>query len=628
MSDFLDDFEGSLAKEASKQAIGFLAHYLSRWNVSLSSSQERLESAIAEHQKEVKNWSEEISFKDLLKPKVTEEVFVPLDIYLLPRRQRFEDFEDVPSAPLSDIFEDDAVGHLVILGQPGAGKTTAVKHLCQQMLMGSESFPHQSFPVLIRLRDLNNVTPISGNLQDLLIEHIQSILDIPLSFPTELEAEGTSEARRSLRERAVVQILETLQPLVLLDGLDEISHKARRDSIIAGLRRLAIQLEKSRIILTARTGEFTYHIEKMTSYEIAPLSEHQIEQFARGWLGSNDAQAFLAQVRDSPFADAAIKPLTLAHLCAIFERVHKIPEKPKSVYKKIVSLLLEEWDQQRSVQRLSAYSDFEVDRKADFLADLAHTLTTSNKTSSFTRSDLLQSYEQISVNYGLRNSEAQDVVNELETHTGLIVQSGADLFEFSHKSLQEYLTAVFIVGLPWIPRSMIDLQLMPNELAIAIALSSRPSKYFHTLVIQHFSRINLSFHFVRTFINRMLIERPDFDVTPEVGLAILCLYSQYLRASIEEKSQLQLFTFDPLSYEFEHLNAMIRERISVADLLGVYRVRGVSHGLDGQEIWRLEFKEQGEGPLILYARGKVLPAILWVRQSLLDEATNCPREPD
>ena len=490
--------------------------------------------------------------------------------------------------------------------------------MCQQMLTGSEIFPLQNFPLLIRLRDLNNATSASGDLQDLLIERIQSMLDIPLSFPADLESEDASEARRSLRERAVVQILETLQPLILLDGLDEVSHKAKRDSIIAGVRRLAIQLEKARIILTARTGEFTYHIEKMTTYEIAPLSPHQIQQFAAGWLGTTDAETFLRQVRDSPFADAAIKPLTLAHLCAIFERVHKIPEKPKSVYKKIVSLLLEDWDQQRSVQRLSAYSDFEVDRKADFLSDLAHNLTTSNKTSTFTRFDLLESYQRISVNYGLRNSEAQAVVNELETHTGLIVQSGADLFEFSHKSLQEYLTAVFIVGLPWIPRSMIELQLMPNELAIATALSSRPSKYFYSLVLQHFSTVNLSFQFVRTFINRMLIERPDFDVTPEVGLAILCLYSQYLRASIEEGRQLQLFTYDPLSYEFEHLNALIRERIRVSDLLGVYRVHSHSYGLDGQEIWRLESKEQGEGPLNLYTRGNILPRLLWVRQTLVE----------
>jgi predicted NACHT family NTPase len=76
-----------------------------------------------------------------------------------------------------------------------------------------------------------------------------------------------------------------------LDGLDEISHKAKRDGIISGVRRLAIQLENARVILTARTGEFSYHIEKMTTYEIAPLSDDQIEKFACGWLGSTEPRS-------------------------------------------------------------------------------------------------------------------------------------------------------------------------------------------------------------------------------------------------------------------------------------------------------------------------------------------------
>jgi hypothetical protein len=207
---------------------------------------------------------------------------------------------------------------------------------------------------------------------------------------------------------------------------------------------------------------------------------------------------------------------------------------------------------------------------------------------------------------------------ELETHTGLIVQAGTDLFEFSHKSLQEYLTAVFIVGLPAIPTNMIELQVMPNELAIATALSSRPSEYFYALVARHFSQIKLSFHFVRTFINRLLIERPDFEMSHEVGLAILLLYSQYLRASIEEASQRQLFISDPLSGEFEHLNVLIKERIEIADLMGVYGKESLAYGLDGEEIWRLESKAtKGEGRFRLYTRGNILPSVLWVRKSLV-----------
>jgi DNA polymerase III delta prime subunit len=622
MDDMLNSVEGALATELSKQAIALLTQYLGRWMVTVSSTQERLDSAIEEHSRFVRAWSEEISFKDLLKPKATAEVFVPLDIYLLPQRQHVSEQERYRSAPLASLLKDKEVAHLVILGQPGAGKTTAVKHLCQEMLTGTDVFPVQEFPLLIRLRDLNNVRPKDGDYQSLLVEKIQSILDIPLEFPEDLSTPDSAVARKSLRERAVVHVLETLRPLILLDGFDEISHKAKRDGVIAAIRQLAVQLENARLILTARTGEFSYHIEKMTTYEIAPLSQSQIERFAVSWLGMDDSQTFLRQVRSSPFADTAIKPLTLAHLCAIFERIHKIPEKPKSVYKKIVGLLLEDWDQQRSVQRVSSYSDFEVDRKADFLADLAHSLTTSNKTSTFSRSDLLESYSQIAGNYRLKQAEAQAVVDELESHTGLIIQSGVDLFEFSHKSLQEYLTAVFIVGLASIPSNMIELQIMPNELAIATALSSRPSEYFYTLVVRHFSRFKLSFHFVRAFINRLLIERPDFELSVEVGIAVMRLYSDYLRAWIEEADQLQLFTFDPLFDEFDNLSVLIRERITKDDLLGVYHQLNLSYGLDGQEIWRLELKPHGVGSLNLYARMGVLPHDLWVRKSLIDDSSS------
>src|ERR1035438_10690545 len=94
---------GSVAGEVYRQAFDSLAHLLSRWNVATSSTKERLETAIADHEREVRIWSEEISFKDLQKPKATSQVFVPLDIYLLPRRQRLSAQEEFPSAPLSAI---------------------------------------------------------------------------------------------------------------------------------------------------------------------------------------------------------------------------------------------------------------------------------------------------------------------------------------------------------------------------------------------------------------------------------------------------------------------------------------------------------------------------------------------
>ena len=591
---------------------------LNRWHAQLETTQDLLQTAIAEHIAEVNNWSREISFKDLQQPRSISDVFVPLDIFLLPRRNRFSGEEVSRSVPLDDFLGENAE-HIVIVGQPGAGKTTCVKHICQELLVSDRVSRDQNYPVLIKLRELNGLrTPKTIEDSTLIVEALQKIYRITLNLSDTTADDSVAHSNlRASRERAVLEIIESTRPLILLDGLDEITHKKKRDAVIEELRHLAPRVENARFILTSRTGEFNYYIERMHTFEVAPLTPEQIANFASGWLGKDAAEKFLMQVKNSPFWDTAIKPLTLAHLCAIYERLESIPERPKTVYKKIIRLLLEEWDQQRSVKRKSAYAGFDVDRKQEFLADLAYTLSTEHRTSTFSRSDLLQAFSQIHQNYSLLESDAQDVVDEVESHTGIVIQSATDLFEFSHKSLHEFLAASFIHGLPEIPANMIDLQLMPSELAIATALSTRPSRYFTKLVFDHFRKYRLSFAFVRTYVNRLLIERPDFEFDAEVGIAVLLLYSQYLHASITEADQLRLFIDDYLEEEFEKLGSMIKSRIRLDEVLKVYETFSHSFNGLGEQIWRLQKKAEPHGSFALFARSNILPETLWIRNSLL-----------
>jgi Cdc6-like AAA superfamily ATPase len=158
---------------------------ISRWQVSLDTSEERVSNAITLHTREVANWANEISFKDLQRPRATSEVFVPLDIYLMPRRNRFSSDETMPSGPMDQLLSSHD-GHVVILGQPGAGKTTCVKHICQQMLTDDSLSQNQSFPILIQLRDFNlGRTPKTADEYDLILQRLQQVLDIPLQFPAD-----------------------------------------------------------------------------------------------------------------------------------------------------------------------------------------------------------------------------------------------------------------------------------------------------------------------------------------------------------------------------------------------------------------------------------------------------------
>lgn len=618
-----------------------IAKILQKSKATLRASNDDVEAALGHHLKGVEHWSSEISFADLRNPKITADVFVPLNVYLHPRRRHIAASEAREAVSLEDLLDDTlkpdlpslqpsvnpvAPKHLIILGQPGAGKTTSIKHLCHRILHETEFLDGKiNLPLLVRLRDVNprakgSEAPEKIFEEDFLLSFLQQAVGLRITFPEDMAGDEQKSARRTLRDRILIDFLDSLKALIMFDGFDEIVAKSRKDAVISQLKMLALQLEQSRIVVTSRTGEFNYHLDNMAQFELTPLSDSQVTTFVNRWLGPDDGEKLIAQIEKSPYNDTAIRPLTIAHLCAIYEKAGRIPDKPKTVYRKIINLLLEEWDEQRSVKRESAYANFEIDRKGEFLANLAFTLTMAFKRSAYSKEDLVKVYERIHENFGLPRGEAAKVANELESHTGLFVQGGYETFEFSHKSLQEYLTAEFIVKLPTIPTNSRVLLLLPNELAIATAISSQPSQYFTHLVMQRFDDMEPTFPFIRTFVTRLLLESPDFETSPGVGVALIALYSRYLKLVEKSSPQLSLFIYDQLALEFSALGRMIRERVPVADLLSVYTVAGNSAGLDGDEIMILAREDRTKAAQA-GVRLRNLPREIWVRRSLLNPET-------
>jgi hypothetical protein len=543
----------------------------------LTASSEEIEESIDLHIKSVKNWAEEISFSDLKKPKRTTDVFVHLDLLVYPKRLRLSRVENIELIPLDKMFDD--AHHIVLLGQPGAGKTTSMKFLCQSLLYDDKFCKDRfSFPIFIKFRDLNGLrVPRDSTI---LFSAIYNILGLNITFPSNLanDNESTSQ-RRAIKEKLIFRMLDEMQVLLILDGFDELAKTKNTQGAITDVTKLVMHLEQAAVVLTSRTGDFAYNIEKAKQYELASLTQPQILIFAKKWLKtSRTANAFLKKIQSSPFWDTAIRPLTLAHLCAIYERAGTIPDKPKSVYNKIVRLLLEEWDEQRSVRRPSRYAEFDVGRKFEFLCNLAHSLTTALQSSVFSERDLIESYNAIHKDFALVPGEARQVVSELETHTGLFIQSGYEEYEFAHKSLQEYLTAEYLVRLPSIPKAL-ELYKIPNELAIAVTISSKPSQYFSELVFYRFLNKGVPVQFLQPFITRLNLEKPDFNMDIRVGLSLITLFSLYIESRISSPQHPELTNLDIyVISKFDNLMSLVLAR-NTLDLINRYYEKVSTHVL-------------------------------------------------
>jgi hypothetical protein len=606
--------DGLILKEAVSLISAIAEKKINKIKFNLNVNNSEIEKSVNNHIRIVKNWSSEVTFKDLKSSKETTKIFIPLDLYVYPKRIRIEESEIVKVIPLIDVISRENK-HLAILGQPGAGKTTSMKFLCQSIFFNESFFPNRfKYPILVKLREFNNNR--SSDSSGIIIEYLFGLLGLKIEEEKSTIKNSLEHINRT-KENLVVEIMEKLNVLVIIDGFDEVAIKSHRSIILDEIEFLSNKLEISKLIITSRTADYNFSSESISVYEICPLNDFQIEEFAKKWLGNQNGQKFIDAVRKSPYNDTAIRPLTIAHLCAIYERIGKIPEKPKTVYKKIVNLLIEEWDEQRRIIRTSKYAMFEVDRKFEFLSNLAYHLTIKNGKAIFSKKDLLNVYKEIYVDFDLELEDSKSVINDVESHTGLFIQTGFELYEFAHKSIQEYLSAEYIVKLPSVPEQKRTLERLPNELAIAVTISSNPSMYFNVLVTQGIVLTNVSFDFVQKFINRLILEKPDFYKNEDVGIASLLLYSKYVKEELLNKNQLSLFNFDVIIIGFEDLIDSVFKRNSKKAILEIYEIVDTLSTVNQTKIHIMKMKAKPEKNIALKYMYR-LPRDLYVRESFLE----------
>jgi hypothetical protein len=273
-------------------------------------------------------------------------------------------------------------------------------------------------------------------------------------------------------------------------------------------------------------------------------------------------------------------------------------------------LLIEEWDEQRSVRRQSRYAGFTPDRKFEFLCRLAYELTISRKGPAFRVNDLRNIYSRLCGDFDLLPKETKQVLAELESHTGLFVQAGYEAYEFVHRSLQEYLTAEYIKGLPSLPSTADLFMRLPNELAIAVSISTNSSRYLTELVMSRISQMALPNNFFTTFVSRLLQEKPEFNSEEEVIIALLVLYATYLEGVPKHGQQLHLFIFDDLATQFELLLYALAKRNKQGRIFRYYRKVGVR-------------PTGGTGPLVVLEKRKEvnelqLPDKLYAREQFFE----------
>lgn len=505
-----------------------------------------ISNAIVEHVAYMRNWSK----RDQIFGMSTGRPIHPSTVPLLysDRPRRFRGIGD-PGEPRTEEWILDHTEHTLVLGDPGAGKTTTVKRFCRALLKrldASQPDGDTSLPILIVVRETDPSFNLEEKLLGILgitrtydpsmrpqINEQQLMLESDEDYERRQKLEQTAMATWLQRERledesrlaALRKALDATNATILIDGLDELPDEYQGPAFDR-LIGLAQRLTFSRLVASCRSGAYVRTVHGFDAIEILPLDQTQTNIVVASLV--RDPNGFWKEVRRCNFQDLVQRPLMLTQLSMIYENSGSLPDRPATVYRMMVELFLRAWDSDRQLRRVSRYAHFDVEDKQDFLSALAHYLTSRIRGTRFSEDDLLAAFVAIHDRFQLPLQDAQLVVDEIESHTGLLVNSGYNHFEFSHRVLQEYLCAYYLVRDP--SRLLLPEYLAndPEPVGLAIALSSNPTSVLAGIALGETSL--LSTESIGKLLARLSLERPWLDNSMVLGASALRLLESHSTA--------------------------------------------------------------------------------------------------
>lgn len=414
------------------------------------------------------------------------ELFAPL--LALPRGAPDPADEEV-GTPVADLvqalLETDAqgnAGRLVLLGEPGSGKTTLTRYLTVWAAGGLEIEGVERPERLVPLR-----IPFREYLQDL----ANGTCTEPIGFLVQ-QAEKLLNA--PLRPEFFEQLLGEGRALVLFDGLDEVSDPAQREQTSLCVLSFADKWGRSPMLVTSRIVGYDDAAlperhppqaedtrsrllpRRFTHLELRRLTSGARAELVRRWYHAqipHDAREREQRTSDLLAAlevevgaqKLARNPLLATLVCLVHRQEATLPGQRVELYDKVVHTLLH--SRPEATDRAATFRDIERGLQRAYLQALAYRMQRRRAQAeveaersqerhdpdegradvTIGRRQLIEELTDIARKRGLAEDIAltrdrmERWVRWLAARTGLLVEKRPGVFEFLHLTLMEYLAA-------------------------------------------------------------------------------------------------------------------------------------------------------------------------------------------
>jgi predicted NACHT family NTPase len=331
----------------------------------------------------------------------------------------------------------------MVLGKPGAGKTTFLKHIAIECNKGE--FQGNRIPICIPLK--------------IFAEDAKGADDFGLLQYIHQEFASCGIGEQSVTEA----VLSQGRGLILLDGLDEVPEKDS-DKVVRQINGFARKYYNNRFIITCRIAAFKYRFSGFTEIELADFNDGQIEKFAKNWFvafardnqdeGLALASQFIEKLNrpeNQQIRELAVTPILLNLTCLVFQAIGDFPSKRSKLYEQGLDILLKKWAEAKGIQRDEVYRDLDVEHKKELLSQVA-AITFERGDYFFEQdkiqrciADYLRTLPNAITDQATLKRDSEAVLKSIEAQHGLLVERARGIYSFSHLTFQEYFTARYFV---------------------------------------------------------------------------------------------------------------------------------------------------------------------------------------
>ena len=351
---------------------------------------------------------------------------------------------------------------VVLLGDPGSGKSTSLRYLTTRLIRNF--FEKNNNTVVNNLQSPDDET-LSNFLFD--NDYIPIYIEIrefaKWVSDNKCQRFGTAELKKyllsSFRDQQLKNSFDQFwneikqaNVLLLLDGLDEITVSDKRYDItkekIEGLiAQLSSDISSLKVMFSSRIGEYVdYRVSGFKIVRLTSMYEYKSRELIRKTYAycypdrciTNQAiDNLLREMSEKNLReDISGNPLLLSLIVAIAMKSEgdklALPKQKSQILYDGIKLLIDRWlIKEERPEFFKKYTDDDIFQKLKQFA------STTNENGLINMESLIEFLQSDQTN-------AMAVLNYLVERAGLIIKRGAQ-YEFAHKSFRSYLSASYIV---------------------------------------------------------------------------------------------------------------------------------------------------------------------------------------